>query len=75
VPHPPRPPSIDHGVVSFLWAFWLAVFIWAGLLAVGVSQATAVIVGAVAGFLIFVYVRIYGEAEPRRPPRRRARAR
>jgi uncharacterized membrane protein SpoIIM required for sporulation len=74
VPHPPRPPSIDHGVVSFLWAFGLAVFIWAGLLAVGVSEATAVIVGAVAGFLIFVYVRIYGENEPRRP-RRRQRAR
>jgi hypothetical protein len=59
-------------VISFLWAFWLAVFIWAGLLAVGVSQPTAVIVGGVAGFLIFVYVRIYGEDEPRRP-RRRAR--
>jgi hypothetical protein len=69
VPHPPRPPSIDHGVISFLWAFGLAVFIWAGLLAVGISQPTAVIVGAVAGFLIFVYVRIYGEEEPRRPRR------
>jgi hypothetical protein len=74
MPHPPRPPSIDHGVVSFLWAFWLAVFIWAGLLAVGISQPTAVIVGGVAGFLIFVYVRIYGEEEPRRP-RRGARLR
>ena len=74
IPHPPKPPSIDHGVVSFLWAFGLAVFIWAGLLAIGVSQPTAVIVGAVAGFLIFVYVRIYGEDEPRRQPRRRERA-
>jgi hypothetical protein len=72
VPHPPRPPSIDHGIVSFLWAFGLAVFIWAGLLAVGVSEATSVIVGGVAGFLIFVYVRTYGEDQPRRP-RRRAR--
>jgi hypothetical protein len=75
VPHPPRPPSVDHGVVSFLWAFWLAVFIWAGLLAVGVSDSTSVIIGAVAGFLIFVYVRIYGEDEPRRQVRRRERAR
>ena len=75
MPHPPRPPSIDHGVVSFIWAFGLAVFIWAGLLAVGVSQPTSVIVGAVSGFLIFVYVRIYGEEEPRRQPRRHERAR
>jgi hypothetical protein len=73
VPHPPRPPSIDHGVLSFLWAFGLAVFIWAGLLAVGVSQPTSVIVGAVSLFLIFLYVRTYGEDEPRRQPRRRGR--
>jgi hypothetical protein len=73
VPHPPRPPSIDHGIISFLWAFGLAVFIWAGLLAVGVSEATSVISAGVAGFLIFVYVRTYGEDEPR--PRRRERAR
>ena len=39
----------------------------------GVSQPTAVIVGGVAGFLIFLYVRIYGEEEPRRQPRRRER--
>jgi hypothetical protein len=75
VPHLPRPPSIDHGVISFIWAFGLAVFIWAGLLAVGVSQPTSVIVGAVSGFLIFVYVRIYGEEEPRRQPGRRDRVR
>ena len=73
MPHPPRPPSVDHGVVSFVWAFLLAVFIWAGLLAVGVSQPTAVIAGAVCCFLIFLYVRIYGEEEPRRRPRRRER--
>jgi hypothetical protein len=50
------------------------VYIWAGLLAVGISQPTAVIIGAVAGFLIFLYVRVYGEQEPRRP-RRRVRVR
>jgi hypothetical protein len=62
--HPPRPPSIDHGVISLLWALGLGVYIWAGLLAVGVSGATSVIVAAVACFLIFVYVRVYGADEP-----------
>ena len=62
-----RPPSIDHGVISFVWAFGLALFIWLGGLAVGVPKATAFVVAAVAGFLIFLFVRIYGEDEPGRP--------
>ncbi len=56
-----RPPSIDHGVVSFVWALGLALFIWLGAMAVGVSAATAVIVAALAGGAIFLYVRLYGE--------------
>jgi hypothetical protein len=63
--HLPRLPSIDHGVVSFVWALVLAAYIWAGLLAVGVSQATSFILAVVAGFLIFLFVRLYGEEEPR----------
>ena len=63
--HPPRPPAVDHGVVSFIWAVVLGLFIWAGLLAVGASQATAVLLAVVAAFLIFVYVRLYGEEEIR----------
>jgi hypothetical protein len=62
--HLPRLPSIDHGVVSFLWGLGLGLFIWLGLLAISVSQATALIVAAVAGFLIFLFVRIYGEETP-----------
>ena len=42
MPHPPRPPSIDHGIVSFLWGAGLGLFIWLGLRAVGISQPTAV---------------------------------
>ena len=60
-----RPPSFDHGVISFIWAFGLALFIWLGSLAVGVSGATAFIVAAVAGAGIFLYVRVYGEDRPR----------
>lgn len=63
--HVPRPPSFDHGVISFVWALLLGLFIWAGLLSVGVSKATAILLAIVAGFLIFLYVRLYGEEEVR----------
>ncbi len=62
-----RFPSVDHGVVSFLWALFFAVFIWVGGRAVGYPSSTMFIIGAVAGFVIFLYVRVYGEDEPRRP--------
>ena len=61
-----RPPSIDHGVVSFLWAFGLGLFIWLGLLAIGVSGATAFIFGALSACAIFLFVRLFGEEELRR---------
>jgi hypothetical protein len=71
----PRPPSVDHGVLSFVWAFALAVYIWAFMLAVGVSGWTSAIVGFVAGFAIFLYVRLYGEEAVVRRARSRQRAR
>ena len=61
-----RPPSIDHGVISFLWAFGLGLYLWLGMLAIGVSGATAFVLAAVAACAIFLYVRTYGEEEPRR---------
>ena len=63
--HFPRPPAIDHGVISFVWAAFFTLFIWAGLLSVGVAKATAVLLALVAGFLIFLFVRVYGEEEIR----------
>jgi hypothetical protein len=71
VPPIPRLPSIDQGVQAFIWAFLFALFIWAGLLAVGASMAVAVVIAAVCLLAIFVYVRIYGEEEPRRQPQTR----
>jgi len=62
-----RAPSIAHGITSFLWAFFLGLFIWIGGVAVGISGGIAFISGCVAGFLIFLFVRVYGEDEPRRP--------
>ena len=61
-----RPPSIDHGVISFVWALVLGILVWAFMLAVGVSQGTSVIVGALATGATFLYVRLYGEDDPRR---------
>ena len=64
--HAPRPPSIDHGIVSFLWGAALGLYVWVGLLAVGIKQPTAVILGAVSAGAIFLFVRTRGEDEPRR---------
>ncbi|HEX4678163.1 MAG: hypothetical protein JWO17_2273 [Actinomycetia bacterium] len=62
-----RPPSIDHGITSFLWALFFGLFIWIGGQAVGFGGAVTFIAGCVGGFLIFLFVRVYGEDEPRRP--------
>jgi hypothetical protein len=62
-----RPPSIDHGITSFLWALFFGLFIWIGGRAVGFGSAVMFIAGCVGGFLIFLLVRVYGEDEPRRP--------
>ena len=55
-----RPPSVDRGVSSFLWALLFAVFIWLGGSAVGISRAMSVLAAAVAGFFIFLFVRLRG---------------
>jgi hypothetical protein len=68
--HLPRPPSFDHGTTSGLWAVGLGLYVWLGLLAVGVGLGTAVVVSVVSMGLIFLYIRLYGADEPRRPPRR-----
>jgi hypothetical protein len=60
-----RFPAFSHGVVSFLWAVVFALFIWVGGIAAGVSGATSFVFGVVAGAGIFLYVRVYGEDDPR----------
>jgi hypothetical protein len=67
-----RSPSIAHGVVSFLWGLFFGAFIWLGSVAVGVTGATAFIMGSLAGFLIFLAVYVYGADEPPAQPERRA---
>jgi hypothetical protein len=63
-----RMPAWDRGVTSFLWGLGLGLYLWLGMLAVGVSGATAFILAALAGAAIFLFVRLYGGGEPRRPP-------
>jgi hypothetical protein len=60
-----RQPSFDRGVTSFLWAFGLGLYLWLGMLAVGVSGATAFIFSVLAACGIFLYVRRYGGEEVR----------
>jgi hypothetical protein len=71
-----RPPSIDPGITSFLWAFGLSLYLWLFMLAVGVDLGTATILAAVAIFAIFLFVRLCGEDElPHYRSRRRSRSR
>jgi hypothetical protein len=58
-----RMPSIAQGVQAFLWAVFFFLFLWLGMLSVGVGKGTSFILAAVAGVLIFLYVRVYGEDE------------
>jgi hypothetical protein len=60
-----RPPSIDKGVTSFLWALVFFLILWLGSRAVGVSSGTAFILSAVAAFGIFFYIRLFSEERPR----------
>lgn len=61
-----RPPSIDKGVSAFLWAFGFFLYLWLGMIALGVDAMTSFILSAVAGGAIFLFVRIYGESRPTR---------
>ncbi len=68
--HPPRPPSIDQGVIAVIWAVALAVYVYFGLLAVGATGATAIVLALVSFAAIWLFVRLRGEDTP---PRRRVR--
>jgi hypothetical protein len=59
-----RPPSIDPGITSFIWAFFLAVFVWIGQLAVGVSSGTALVIALIAFGAMFLFIRLNGGDDP-----------
>ena len=59
-----RPPSIDPGVTSFIWALVFGLFIWSGLLSIGISQGTALVIGLLSFGAIFLFVRLRGGDDP-----------
>ena len=65
-----RPPSIDQGVIALVWALVLGVYIYFGLLAVGATKATAIVIALVGAAAIWLFVRLRGEDDPtdRRSP-------
>jgi purine-cytosine permease-like protein len=62
--HRPNPPSFDPGVIAFIWALLLAVFVYFGLKAIGTSGATAIVLALVSFAAIWLFVRLRGEDEP-----------
>jgi hypothetical protein len=70
-----RAPSIDHGVQSFLWAVVFFLFLWFGMLAIGVSSATSFVLSLVLGAGIFLFIRIFGEDDLALPEAREPRRR
>ena len=57
-----RPPSVDKGVSAFFWALGFFLFMWLGMIAVGVGKGTSLIISAVAGGAMFLFIRLYGES-------------
>jgi hypothetical protein len=55
-----RPPAFSPGFTSLVWGVGLGIFIWLGLLAIGISSGTAFLFGVVAAVIIFFYVRLFG---------------
>ena len=62
--HKPNPPSIDPGVMAFVWALLLALFVYFGLKAVGASGAFSFVLALLAFAAIWLFVRLRGEDRP-----------
>jgi hypothetical protein len=63
--HLPNPPSIDPGVMAFVWALLLALYVYFGLLAVGSSHAFSIVIALLSFAAIWLFVRLRGEDRPR----------
>ena len=61
-----RAPSVDQGVLAFVWSVVFFVFMWLGGLAVGVSGGLAFVVSLVLAAGIFLFVRLRGGDAPAR---------
>ena len=54
-------PSVDPGVMAFVWAFLLGLYVYFGLLAVGSSKAIAIVIALLSFAGIWLFVRLRGE--------------
>jgi hypothetical protein len=59
-----RMPSIDQGVQAFAWAVFFFLLLWPGMILLGVSGGTSLILSLVAAGAIFLFVRLQGEDRP-----------
>jgi hypothetical protein len=59
-----RPPSIDPGVMAFVWAVLLGAYVYWGLLAIGASGAFAFVIAFLSFAAIWLFVRLRGEGRP-----------
>ena len=59
-----RAPSVDQGVLAFVWSVVFFLYMWLGALAVGVSGGVAFVVSLVAAAGIFLFVRTRGGDRP-----------
>jgi hypothetical protein len=62
-----RMPSIDQGVLAFVWSVVFFLFMWLGGLAVGVEGGLAFVVSLVVAAGIFLFVRLRGGDAAGRP--------
>ena len=63
--HLPNPPSIDPGVMAFVWALLLALYVYFGLVAIGSKGGFAIVIALLAFAGIWLFVRLRGEDRPR----------
>ncbi len=62
--HLPNPPSIDPGVMAFVWALLLALYVYFGLLAIGTTGSFALVIALLSFAGIWLFVRLRGEDRP-----------
>jgi hypothetical protein len=61
-----RPPAFSHGFTSFLWALGFGLFVWIGLLAVGIGGGAAIVYGFLVGLASFFFILLFGGPRYRR---------
>jgi hypothetical protein len=59
--HRPNPPSIDPGVMAFVWSFLLSLYVYFGLVAVGASAAFAIVITLLGFAAMWLLIRLRGE--------------